>query len=179
MSLEKALDLGKAIKTQSQEKEKKSYLRQLCERLHLDSTKDYSKEEISQLEPSNRKRKFLVEKIAHYERSIRQKCDEANNKRAEEMNNLKQPRNDPRSRLKYIAPLHNISARIHIIDHMILDKLKYIQNVRLTNNEAAKNFLLLNVKPFDKPSLEKLVNQRNKLMQEYKTELEKCRKEQE
>jgi hypothetical protein len=62
---------------------------------------------------------------------------------------------------------------------MILDKLKYIQNVRLTNNETAKNFLLLNVKPFDKPSLEKLVNQRNKLMQEYKTELEKCRKEQE
>ncbi len=37
MVLEKSLDRGKAIGTKTDEKEKKDYHRQLCERLHLDS----------------------------------------------------------------------------------------------------------------------------------------------
>ena len=45
MALEQSLDRGKTIETKAEEKEKKSYLRQLCERLHLDPAKDYSRED--------------------------------------------------------------------------------------------------------------------------------------
>jgi hypothetical protein len=78
MALEKSLDREKTIELKAENKEKRSYLRQLCERLHLDPAKDYSKEETDQLEPSDRKRKFLVEKIDYYERSKKQKLRDKN-----------------------------------------------------------------------------------------------------
>jgi hydroxymethylpyrimidine pyrophosphatase-like HAD family hydrolase len=55
--LEKSLDRGKAIKIKTDEKEKKDYHRQLCERLHLDSPRDH-------LSPISAQ-KFGAEKTAH------------------------------------------------------------------------------------------------------------------
>ncbi len=53
MVLDKSLDRGKAIETKTDEKEKKDYHRQLCERLHLDSATHRSSQ------------KFGVEKTDH------------------------------------------------------------------------------------------------------------------
>ncbi len=173
MTLEKSSDLEKAIETKPQEKEKKGYLRQLCERLHLDSTRDYSKEEIDQLEPSNSKRKFLIEIIGDYEKLNKQKSSEAFNKRREEIENLKRP---PLSRpLAYKSPLTSLSQIIYSLEHRIIENLTYIQILRLTNNETAKTFLISH----PKHNLEKDVEKRKKFVEQYKKKLQEYKKLQE
>ncbi len=164
MALEKSLDRGKTIETKAEEEKKKSYLRQLCERLNLDPAKDYSKEETDQQEPSDRKRKFLVEKIDYYERSKKQKSTELFNARGMEIITVNTTRED-----KFY--LSNLSLRIHSIEWTIAGDLKSIGILRLTNNEAAKNFLY----PIIEFNLKKKVAMRQKLINEYQSMLQNNR----
>lgn len=216
MALEQSLDRGKTIETKAEEKEKKSYLRQLCERLHLDPAKDYSREDADLLELSDRERKFLVEKTDCYERSKKQKTMESLNTRNEEKKSylwqlcerlhLDPAKDYPKEKVDLLKKIdyyerlnkqksmksfdtrseeiiniikthedrcniNSLSQRILSIEWIIAEDLKYIGILRLTNNEAAKNFLY----PFIESGLKKKVAMRRKLIDEYQSMLQNNR----
>ena len=171
MTLEKSLDRGKAIETKSEVREKKSYLRQLCERLCLDPAKNYSKEAIDQLEPSDRKRKFLVEMIDYYEKSRKSKSDKAFNNRCKEIISINVYKNEfiP-SWHKYKLDLRNLSYKIYSIEYMIIEKTKNTQMLRLasrSSNELQDPLL----SPFIS-DLKESVKKRQRLVQEYQKKLQ-------
>jgi hypothetical protein len=120
MALEKSLDRGKYIETKSDEKKKKSYLRQLCERLHLDPTKDSFKNTEDIIVRMNKGLKYDVDK--EYLKRKKQISDIFLRNRDQEI----------------YSELEWLSTKIRSVDYLIAGKLSKVEQIRYSNHAAIR-----------------------------------------